>query len=378
MEMDDIDDKLLDFFTGELTEEEEEQVKKWIARSLENHVYFEQLQLTYLRQRWSFREKLIRKHPSSTLFRDKKRGMPKFAYVAAAVLLLVGLFGIYQIVSISQDRHNAGGNEIISGSYKAKLHLSDGKVIQLGEQEEKIQEQGNIEINVNNSGGISYNTLADALPQERWHTLDVERGGEYMVTLSDSTKIWLNSATRLDYPVVFNGEERRVKLQGEAYFQVYPRPGIPFIVEVNDLVVTATGTEFNINSHWNGVVETVLVNGRVNVRSEASMFDLRPFQKAVYNTDSGEMYVKNVDIEEYVAWKNGDFTFNRERLENIMKKLSLWYNCEIVFEQEELKEIPLSGDMKRYGRIENLLYFFEGSTKLLFKIEGKTIRIGAK
>ena len=375
--MDDFDDKLLGFFTGELTEEEEGQVKKWIARSLENRVYFEQLQLTYLRQRWSFREQLVHQQPSSTLFRDKKRGIPKLAYAAATVLLLVGLFGIYQIVSISQDRHNADGSEIIAGSYKAKLHLSDGKVVQLGEQEEKIQEQGNIEISVNNSGEIRYN-IVDTSPQERWHTLDVERGGEYMVTLSDSTKIWLNSATRLDYPVVFNGEERRVKLQGEAYFQVYSRPGIPFIVEVNDLVVTATGTEFNINSHWNGVVETVLVNGRVNVRSEASTFDLRPFQKAVYNTANGEMYVKDVDIEEYVAWKNGDFMFNRERLEDIMKKLSLWYNCEIVFDQEELKEIPLSGDMKRYGKIENLLYFFEGSTKLLFKIEGKTIRIGVK
>lgn len=105
---------------------------------------------------------------------------------------------------------------------------------------------------------------------------------------------------------------------------------------------------------------------------------MRPSQRVVYDPSKNEMYKEDVNVEKYIAWKNGDFIFSEERLEDIMDKLSLWYDCHVFFKNQALKEERLSGDMKKYGKIEELLHFFESSMDVKFKIEGKTIIVENK
>jgi ferric-dicitrate binding protein FerR (iron transport regulator) len=144
-------------------------------------------------------------------------------------------------------------------------------------------------------------------------------------------------------------------------------------VEVGEISVQVTGTEFNINTHKRNQVETVLVEGSVNIIKDSRSYPLKFSQKATYIIDSEEIIVESVDVDKYIAWKNGDIVFIDERLEDIMHKLSLWYDFEVSYAQPEVKDILLSGDMMKYERIENLLYFFENSSGIVFEIKGRTI-----
>ena len=142
--------------------------------------------------------------------------------------------------------------------------------------------------------------------------------------------------------------------------------------------MVAVGTEFNVNSRKKKVVESVLVKGRVEVENEIRQVMLSPNQLAVCDVETNGIMVKEVDIRKYIDWKNGDFVFSDDRLEDVMNKLSLWYDCDVVYSDEGLKEIRLSGDMKRYSEVEEFLHFLEISTGACFNVKNKTIVVSIK
>jgi ferric-dicitrate binding protein FerR (iron transport regulator) len=381
MENEVLDIQLLDYITGHLTGEEHEHVRAWIDEDDAHRVYYEQFYLGYLRQRWFFRERLICKRESRRyLVSRKRRRVARYAIpLAASVTLLVFfLLGYRSGVWEKKTRLLAASEEIVPGTFKAKLLLDAARVIPLDEDS-----PGSIEINgtqafVKTPGNIDYRGNEATSPFVSNHLLIVERGGEYAITLEDSTVVRLNSASTLGYPVVFTESERRVKLSGEAYFWVKSNKDIPFIVEVGDISIEVTGTEFNVNTHKTNQVETVLVTGSVDIIKDTCRFPLKFSQKATYMTDSQEIIVETVEVDKYIAWKNGDIVFVDERLEDIMYKLSLWYDFEVSYTQPEVKDILLSGDMMKYDRIENLLYFFENSSGVVFEITGKKIVVSSK
>ena len=232
-------------------------------------------------------------------------------------------------------------------------------------------------IRVDEKDGVSYDPVTEE-KEKIVHRIVVPRGGEYKMELGDGTKIWLNSDSEISYPVQFAEDKRAVTLRGEAYFEVSKDESRPFIVNVEQMTVKVYGTKFNVNSQMKGIVETVLVEGRVGIIADDKEIILLPKQKAVYDQEKGDVYVQNVDITSYVAWKDGNFVFDNASLGAIMDKLSLWYDVDVFYGNDEVRNVHLSGDMVRYKEIQNLLYFFEQISDVKFEIKGRTIVVNYK
>lgn len=378
------DIRLLEYWQDEiLSLEEVREVESWLGEKVENRRYFEDLQREFLRQRWAMRERLVSRK-GERRFRQvaRKRMMLRRAVAVAAcvsVLVLAGI-GYYWRGEGMRDVQLVGNEAIHHGSSKARLFLSTGDVVELGKERKSLREQQSVAINVEQEGMVAYrdSMITGEIGNIVYNKLVVNRGGEYRIALADGSEVWVNSESELVYPVRFVGEKRVVRLKGEAYFKVQADADRPFIVEANGVEVVAVGTEFNVNSRKEKVVESVLVKGLVEVENGTRQVMLTPNQLAVCDVETNGIVVKGVDIRKYIDWKNGDFVFSDDRLEDVMNKLALWYDCDVVYADAELREIRLSGDMKRYGEVEEFLHFLEISTGVCFNVKNKTIVVSIK
>lgn len=383
MDREKLDILLLDFWQGEsLSDEEKQEIRLWLDEDEANRRYYKRLVRDYLRQRWTMRTGLIRRKEERRYRRVAKRKIlfRRVATVAAAVcfLLVSGVCYNYWMRERKTVKLLTEG-KIEPGVPCAQLMLSSGKIVALGKEKKAIRERQEVAIFVNEEGSIAYqDSLTGAKGQEpEYNKLVVNRGGEFNIVLSDSSVIWVNSATELEYPIRFVGNERVVKLRGEAYFKVKADSLHPFIVDVDGLEIRALGTEFNVNTRKKDKVESVLVKGEVDVRKGNCGAGLHPNQLAIYDLQTNRIVVADVDVRKYIAWKDGDFVFSDDRLEDVMDKISLWYDCHVFYVDPSLKDVRLSGDMKRYGKIEELLHFLKLSTGANFEVKGKTIFISS-
>lgn len=382
MEREEIDIILLQYWQGEpLSREEEEELRAWLEESEEHRLYFDELKRDYLRQRWAMRETLIRRKGERRYRQVARRRklVTRVATVAASMILLIGL-GYYGWQFETEPQPVVVSQEIRTGSAKATLYLSTGDEIALERENLALRERQDVDIRVDEHGVVAYQDTATGSPEREtaYNRLVVNRGGEYKIVLSDGSEVWVNSESELVYPIRFVGNKRVVKLQGEAYFKVQADAERPFVVVVNGVEVSAVGTEFNVNTRKENRVESVLVQGKVHVRKGDNGVTLHPNQLAIYDARANRIKVENVDVRKYIDWKNGDFVFSDDRLEDVMDKISLWYNCEVFYQDASLKEVRLSGDMKRYGQVEEFVHFLEISTGARFDVKGKTIIVGAK
>ncbi len=232
--------------------------------------------------------------------------------------------------------------DILPGSNKAILTLSNGSRIVLNDaQQGKIANQRNVDIKIEN-GHVLYQIEGTDIKAGQpdfskavvMNTLTTPRGGQYEVVLPDGTRVWLNSATSLTYPVIFPGKERRVELTGEAYFEVAKNAANPFFVKTLSQTVEVLGTHFNINSYRDEKsVKTTLLEGSVKVTGNENrqMVKLSPLQQAV-NISGDLKIVDDADIEEALAWKNGKFLFRNTDLQTVMRQLSRWYDVDIEYQ----------------------------------------------
>jgi len=207
------------------------------------------------------------------------------------------------------------------------------------------------------------------------NTLRVPRGGEFRLKLSDGTNVYLNSASELKYPVRFDEKERRVYLSGEAYFEVTKDSNRPFYVVMEEVQIRVYGTEFNVNTHQPGKVHTVLVDGKVGIKKRGMTEEvtMKPGELASFDREAGTFEVKEVDVRQYVVWKDGYFTFENESLEQILNTLSLWYDVDVFFQSEAVKQLVFTGYMKRYDDISEILNAITDVVGVNFTINGKTI-----
>ena len=375
------DARLLAFWQNEpLDEKEREEIRHWLQESEQHRCYYRQLQKSYLRQRWIMREPLIRRKEERRyrLVARRRRIVRRWTVAAASVCLLIAIgIGIYDRVQPGQVMPMAVNAQIEPGCAKAKLYLSSGEEVVLSKEPQSLTERHTF-IDVDGEGAVAYRKGGESSPEAGvYNRLVVERGGEYKLILSDGSEVWVNSATVLEYPVVFSGNRRIVKLNGEAYFKVQADSLRPFIVVVaGGMEVCALGTVFNVNAYAERFVESVLVKGKISVGKEDRRVTLRPAQLAVYDRETGQTDVKDVDIRKYVDWKSGEFIFSDDCLEEIMKKITLWYDCEVVFTDKSLKDMRLSGNMRRYDSVEKILHYLEITTGAKFAVKGRTIFVG--
>ncbi len=268
--------------------------------------------------------------------------------------------------------------QIKPGSNKAMLTLADGSVHDLTASKNLLLNDGGSEIK-GEGDKLLYTGKKNGSKEVKYNTLSVPRGGEFFLQLEDGTKVWLNSETVLRYPAHFNGKERRVELSGEAFFMVAHNKKVPFFVESGEQSVKVLGTEFNISSYKEDpIIYTTLVNGSVEV-SFKNMPEIKqnlaPNEQSSINKLEAQILKKIVDPYRYIAWKDGRFVFDDQNLGEIMKTLSKWYNVEVIFAREELRNFRFTGDLKRYADFGEVLRKIGKTNEVTFIVENNKITI---
>ena len=379
------EDWLIAFLSGELDEREEENVRVWLEASQENRNAYESLMKDYLRIRCVQEDVHIREEQAKKIIFSslkKKRNLTPYYGVAAsiAVLLIVTLFFF-----IREDKQVVSEKLVVSEikpiQSKAMLVLSTGEQIQLTKSTQKIQEQDGSVLKIDSVMGVQYDALSTKRVEKPiYNKIVVPRGGEYFVTLSEGTKVWLDADSELEYPVFFSGDFREVKLKGNAYFCVTKKNDKPFVVRAGEFSLKVYGTEFNVNAYDLQNIETVLVNGSIGFKANISTPErmMAPNELAVSDSRTGQSEIHQVDIYPYIAWKNQNIVFVNERLESIMEKMARWYDVTVFFQDESLKDLRFDCNMRRYADIRDLFFFLEKTSNARFALNGRTVVISKK
>ena len=266
-----------------------------------------------------------------------------------------------------------GIGPIEHGVRKATLVLNDGKVLALDTSRMTLKEIDGVTIHTNDQALVYVDSL-DNKDVNLQNRLITPKGGEYTIMLADGTKVWVNAATEIRYPVKFVGKERRVWLEGEAYFEVTKDATRPFIVEANGMEVKVYGTRFNVNTRRDDQIQTTLVEGSVSVKPKGlKEVMLEPNQQAVFNKLAGRVTVRDVDVMSYVAWQRGNYYFENKSIGEILDELSLWYDIQVFFVNNEVRNERFSGYLPRYEEIDRLLSLIEKTSHVQFEIKGRVI-----
>ncbi len=251
---------------------------------------------------------------------------------------------------------------------EARLLLGTGDTVVMTGKKQVFEDKNGTQIKYNN-GSLEYSSEKET-EEVVYNTLLVPVGGECVVSLADSSKVWLNADSKLKYPTRFAGNERGIELEGEAYF-VVKHGDKPFIVHTQAGDVKVLGTSFGIRVYEQEEMLTTLVTGKVLYRGQDSVI-LEPGEQAVVALD-GEVQKRKVEIEEYVGWKDGIYVFEHRLLGDIMNDFERWYGVKVMFVQPELKKLPFTGYIKRYDKINTFLKLLESTGELSYKIENKNI-----
>ncbi|WP_209404921.1 FecR family protein [Pseudozobellia sp. WGM2] len=299
-------------------------------------------------------------HEKKAVKIEKKRKV--FYYAAAAVtigVLLSTLF--YKTNSLEKDVEKILIEVIVNetiepGTDKAILTLDDGSVVELGKA--SYYDMHNAK---SDGEQIVYDNVEPNHADIKYNDLTIPRGGQFYIKLSDGTQVWLNSESKLRYPVSFRlGEAREVELvYGEAYFNVSPsskNKGAKFRVINKSQEIEVLGTEFNIKAYRDEVnIFTTLVEGSVAIKNDDFNQRLIPEQQLRLNTQNHTLDVYKVNVFNEISWKNGIFSFRDKPLKDIMKVISRWYNVEVVFENKELENVTFKGVLGKQQNLQEIL-----------------------
>ncbi|MGY0035233.1 FecR family protein [Pedobacter sp. NJ-S-72] len=299
-------------------------------------------------------------------------------YAAAAAILLVASSVLFLYLYKSPVATVAGStyvNDVPSGKNKAFLTLGDGRRVSLDDavNGNVIQQEGAV-ITKTRDGQLVYNAgdQKNGDNSSVPNTIETPQGGQWQVNLPDGTKVWLNSASKLTYPSSFSGlKTRSVMLSGEGYFEVAHDRSKPFIIVTDKQVAEVLGTHFNINSYGDEpAIKTTLLEGSIKVTVNKKFEILKPGQEAAA---SEKINVTNVDTDNAVAWKNGDFNFGQNDFRTTMRQLARWYNVEIVYDDSAPGDVKLHGWISRSKSVVSVLKVMELTGEVHFKVKGRRI-----
>jgi len=369
---------------NELSAKEKNQLEKWLAVSEDNKFLLKELQK---KKNASERSQIISHidlNKEWAIFQKSISTEKKVVYLNwlsvlkyAAVIALPLLLGIYLFMQVDkQDSYVTGiPVEIPPGVKKAQLILSNGESIELDDNKLDLSKQ---EMNVrieNKNQSLNYTSLQRNTNKIRFNHLLIGKGEEYQVVLVDGTKVWLNSESKLTYPIQFGANIREVELEGEAYFEVSKNKNLPFIVKTKQMNIEVLGTSFNVSAYQDEqYMETTLAEGSVRISSNYGSSKARiikPDEQVVFDVSTNEMLVKSVDAEVYGRWREGVFAFNEDALDEIMRKLSRWYDIKVFFKDNEVRSYQFSGKLPRFETCNELLEMIEKTTNVQFEIKNK-------
>ena len=371
------------YLLGDITKEERQELEDWCEEAPRNRKLFEQICQEDLFSKERYVYEKIHDTKAFSVFEKRVRKVSsrsignwwKYAAVLLFPILVVGSWKLmHETEQVSIVASSVA--PIQPGCSQAVLVLDDGRKVFLKEEEEGvISEDKEITVTGEKDRLVYTSSEGKNVDEIRFNELEVPRGGEYKVRLADGTLVYLNSATRMKYPVKFDEKERKVYLSGEAYFEVAKDPERPFFVEMEGVEVRVYGTSFNVNTHQKGNIQTVLVKGSIGVKVLSSGMEsvIRPGQMAEFKQGNTKVDVKDVNVAVYTDWKDGIFRFENQRLEDILAVLSNWYDMNVFYQTVSVKELHFSGYMERYKDVSVILEAITLSTGVTFSIQGKTI-----
>lgn len=382
----DIYELIVAYLRKDISEEEMNRLRDWLSENVRHQELLEELQDKDVLQEdigkyASFdtsRSWMLLKEEMNKQSRKKRSLRNTWSYVAAVLVVAFVSGALYwQMTRSSQpEEKRVTIARIVPGEAHAVLTTETGQQVVLrGLKDTCLNIAGNETVEVHEGGSLKYSLSASsAMPG--WHTLRVPKGGEYKIILDDGTEIWLNSASELRYPSHFAGNERRVRLIGEAYFQVAPNEMMPFIVDTRDMDVKVLGTSFNVSVYPDEAsCHATLVEGRVEVEDKVNgeRVVLTPGRQALLQ--GKEMTVREVNTKLYSMWRLDRFTFASEDMEGVIRKLSRWYNVDFFFANPSMKQKRFTGSLPKYEDIAQVLKMIEMTTDIKFQVKENTIVI---
>lgn len=375
------------YIRNTLTETEHDELDDWVNESDHNMQLFEDLtDEDNLNANLAWMdlvqvEKRIKEAKSTLAYveKDSKQNKHRIIWLAAAgfVLVVVGTVMLMQLLKNNNRQTVIAKTDTLQlqpGSNKATLLLADGSVVDLTTAKNGLIDSNLVSHASKPADGELVYEAKSYGQFSGFHTLSTPVGGQYKVILADGSKVWLNASTTLKYPSVFSGKERRVEVNGEAYFEIAKNEQLPFRVMLPDSsVVTVTGTQFNVMCYNNAVQkEVTLVEGRVSVLHHGTTQKLEPGTQVAIS-ENGLLKHAAVDIEAITGWKNGLFVFNDASIETVMTQIERWYGAKVVYNTEIKQE--LNATILRSEPLTKLLHLLELNGYVHFKIENKTIYV---
>ncbi|MCT4603500.1 MAG: FecR domain-containing protein [Marinifilum sp.] len=371
----DSSDLIFKYLIGDLSSQEEQDLNKWlenpynklqfdkICNSEKIDQKFEQHRNIDVRKDW----KRVAKR---TVYKEIKSTVFKYA---AAIILPIGIFlAIYYTINTPQYSLNnelvivepVVGNQPLLILDNGVEHILSGKDTVLS------IDNTNVMIGADN---VLYNSKETIKPDSiQYNILKTPKGAKHKLTLADGSTAWLNAETTLKFPVQFTDEERKVFLiEGEAYFDVIHDAAHPFVVDVNSVNVKVLGTSFDIKAYKNEKsIQTVLIEGSVEMNYKENVdkagIVLVPGSRGRFSQSEKRIVIDEVDTETYTAWKNDQLVFYDQRLEDIMRDLSRWYDFEIEYENNECKNLTFTADLERYSNMNVILEALEAVEDIQF------------
>ncbi len=371
------------YVSGNATEEERNEVERWMAESEEHGVLMEKFRSDVFLQEQLAEHDIFDVEVAFKRFRKSKREKERrllvyrMAGVAAVLLVVLGVAVYSWIRKETGPENMAQLVEVLSpGSSRATLilaggkevHLNDSMHLEIKEQMAMIKVKGD---EVYYSEDAEYADSSDLQPSI--NKVVTSRGGEYKLVLSDGTKVWLNADSRFEFPSKFVGQERCVYVEGEVYFEVAKDVSHPFVVTTKQAKVRVLGTSFNVRAYPDEIYRTTLLEGCVEVLYKKDVVKLQPHEQWIL--DEGVGRVAPVNVRMAASWKNGSFAFDDEPLLNVFQELERWYDVHVFIANEEIREMKFTGIFPRYANMDKVLNIVELATGVSCKVSNRTIVI---
>ncbi|MCY1633433.1 FecR family protein [Marinifilum sp. D737] len=375
---------------GKLTFSEEKEFQEWLMASRENIAFFNHMK-NYRDK--SMEEVSLESVPNTTdLFmkrlnrRSHKAFINKMLKYAAVVLLPLSIgVGLWVYSNNEMNQSLVDQNQINKEDINQTILItSNGNTYKLesGVEQAVVEDQG-VKIRKYLRAGLKYEEQEGIKAKSvAYNMLHTSKGDDYQLELSDGTIVYLNGDSKLKYPVSFGDNERRVQLQGEAFFDV-SKTGKRFVVEVDDMEVEVLGTQFNVMAYENeNSIQTTLVSGKVKVSINTNGIDeslmLEPGNQAIWNHKEGELGCKKVDTKLYTSWVNGYFRFEDQRLEDVLRTIARWYDIKVFYHNPDLKNKRLSGRLNKLKGLEVISDMIEKVSDIEIEVNNKVIVVSMK
>ena len=366
------------YVQGKATPEERELLDKWFYQNLDNNTY--KPDPKSLEKNDGEITKHLMKHIGA--HQNKAKTIRLWTRIAAAASILIFLsFGAFFLLRNNNQQEQIAKNQIYNiapGTNNAILTLANGKTIVLNNfQKGLLAKQGASAINKSANGELVYQQRTNSetpIAEIAYNSITIPRGAEYqVVVLPDGSKVWINAASSLRYPTAFAGNERKVELTGEAYFEVVHNPAMPFRIVTSSQTVEVLGTHFNINAYNDEpAVKTTLLEGKVKITATADnvVRYLLPGQQAELN--SSAFTVNATETDKAIAWKNGRFMFQNDNIQYIMRIISRWYNVDVEY-SGQIPTDNFGGGVSRFKNVSEVLNELQLTGGVHFQIEGRKI-----